>query len=545
MTSKLSPVSFGLCRPLYATQRTPGRLTLGPRVADVAETLGKPAMPWQRYVYDVALEIDEDKVDRQGRPLPAYHTIIIVVMRQNGKTELIFPAMTHRVMAFDDFGPQRILYTAQTADDARKKWRDVHVARLLKSPYKSLFTPRLALNKEALLWVNGSSWSPASTTAKTGGTGDTLDMGVIDEAWAADRRREAAMRPAMLTRPARQTWIMSMVPGPSRASTAEAQFLRDKIALGREAVRNDVRSGIFYIEFGAEEGMDPLDPATWWSCMPALGHTIGESSIQDDLEVMDMLDFEAEYLSWWAQEKRAMWMAVPQLAWQRASDPESGIANRISLSIDAEEARDKAVIASAGLRADGNWHIEVVEPGQDIPAGTVGMGWVIDRACDIYEKNDALTITIDPRGPAQSFILPLRNRGVHVTTPNSLETAAACGALVDAIKEGRTGEPDGDKEPGKRAYHIGQPELARSLSTAEKVTSDRNRTFTWKRGEGSGEVWAVTLAMHGYEKRMTEDYDVRDSVAAADGECPGCGAYPSWDGGPTEHYDDCDREAAQ
>jgi hypothetical protein len=29
-----------------------------------------------------------------------------------------------------DPGPQAVLYTAQRADDARKKWRKIHVARL-------------------------------------------------------------------------------------------------------------------------------------------------------------------------------------------------------------------------------------------------------------------------------------------------------------------------------------------------------------------------------------------------------------------------------
>jgi len=119
-------------------------------MATCAELLGKPLMQWQRRVGDVALELD-------GNGLPAYHTVIVVVMRQQGKTELMLPLMTHRAAA--DWGrPQRILYTAQTGSDARKKWEDIHVARLNKSVFDPMFTTRLRLNAEGMLWRDGSSW---------------------------------------------------------------------------------------------------------------------------------------------------------------------------------------------------------------------------------------------------------------------------------------------------------------------------------------------------------------------------------------------------
>jgi hypothetical protein len=46
------------CPPLYATPRDPSRETLGGEVAAIAAQLGKPFMPWQRLVADVAMELD-------------------------------------------------------------------------------------------------------------------------------------------------------------------------------------------------------------------------------------------------------------------------------------------------------------------------------------------------------------------------------------------------------------------------------------------------------------------------------------------------------
>ena len=47
-----------LCPPRWGTPRHPGRKSLGPKLWKVMERLGAPPMPWQKYVSDVALEID-------------------------------------------------------------------------------------------------------------------------------------------------------------------------------------------------------------------------------------------------------------------------------------------------------------------------------------------------------------------------------------------------------------------------------------------------------------------------------------------------------
>ena len=57
-------------------------------MAKTAQLLGKPFFSWQRYVVDVAFEIDP------ATGLFAYDDVTIVLPRQQGKTELILPVMT-------------------------------------------------------------------------------------------------------------------------------------------------------------------------------------------------------------------------------------------------------------------------------------------------------------------------------------------------------------------------------------------------------------------------------------------------------------------
>src|SRR5258708_20886483 len=80
---------------------------------------------------------------------------------------------------------------------------------------------------EAIIWANGSQHGIESTTEKSG-HGDTLDLGFIDEAFAQrDSRIEQAFKPAMMTRPQPQLWVVST------AGTEASEYLRGEVDRGR------------------------------------------------------------------------------------------------------------------------------------------------------------------------------------------------------------------------------------------------------------------------------------------------------------------------
>ncbi len=498
------------CPPRYGTPRSPDRPTIGPQVAHTSALLGKPYLPWQRHIADVAYEIDMNT----GRL--AYSTVVVIAGRQEGKTELILPVMTHRCMSFDDAhvsklvrerlhkdapdpGPQTVMYVAQDTETSRKKWRDLHLPRLQASPaIRPLFNPRLQRTMEAIRWRNGSMWVPGSTTPKGSGTGDTLDLGVIDEAWShRDNRVEAGLRPAQKSRPWRQLWIMSMIPGPTKLSAQKHpdwSYLRNWRQIGRARVAAGVTEGVAFFDFTAPEGMDPGDPATWWTCLPSLGHLNDETPVREAFDAFDLADFEAEYLGWEPKEAQPRWTLVSRQDWQEnALDRQSEIASRPALAIEIDEDRSTAWVAASGYRDDGRWHVEVVEPGGQVPTGAAGTAWVLPRVLEMCEKNKVLTVVIDPRRPAASLIQPLRSKGINVLTPNQLEIAGACGRFVDAVS-------------GDQVRHIGQTELDRALATARRFDVG-NGGFTLVRkssGLSVSTLYAVVLAMLGAEVKGPE-----------------------------------------
>ena len=80
-------------QPRYATPRSPNRLSLGPEVEKLAEQLGRPLMPWQSHAAHLGLEMIENDA---GLLVPAFREVICTVMRQSGKSTLLFSLFAHR-----------------------------------------------------------------------------------------------------------------------------------------------------------------------------------------------------------------------------------------------------------------------------------------------------------------------------------------------------------------------------------------------------------------------------------------------------------------
>ena len=76
--------------PRYATARDPARPSTGRRVARVAAALGRPLLPHQRQIVDVAGELDE-----AGRPV--YGEVAVVMPRRGGKTVTVLAALLERL----------------------------------------------------------------------------------------------------------------------------------------------------------------------------------------------------------------------------------------------------------------------------------------------------------------------------------------------------------------------------------------------------------------------------------------------------------------
>lgn len=245
-------------------------------------------MAWQRHVLEVALEVDD-----AGKLV--YRNVVVIVPRQCGKSTLLFVLRTFRSTRPDLFGgPQVTVFTAQDRGEALRKWVDVQLPVLQSSSLApDIAQIRRSNGKEGLSWVNGSREVISATTAVSA-HGETVDLAILDEAWAqTDSRMEQAFAPAMITRPCPQSWVVST------AGDHRSIYLRDKLDAGRKAVDNGVETGLCFFEWSAPDDADIGDPAVWAEAIPALGETIGVDAIAANWQTMSGPEFARAHLCVW------------------------------------------------------------------------------------------------------------------------------------------------------------------------------------------------------------------------------------------------------
>jgi hypothetical protein len=422
-------------------------------------------MPWQRLVADVAGELEP------STGLPAYREVRVSVPRQSGKTSLLLVVEVDRCIAW---GPaQRVLYAAQDRNNSRSKWEE-QGALITKTHLRDAMRMRRQTGLERFEFPDTGSEIRITASGETSGHGQTLDLGVIDEAFAQrDERLVQAFRPAMLTRPSAQLWIVSTM------GTEESIFLHDRVDDGRARVEADERSGVAYFEWSAGDEDDPDDPATWWGCMPALGHTVTESVIAADHDSLPPDEFARAYLN---RRTTGGYPVIDLGAWSAARDTTSQLSGLPCFAIDVTPDRSHGTIAVAGWRPGGRVHVEVVEhrPGTD---------WIAERVLELDRTWHPWPIVVDPGSPAGSLLIDLAALGVRTETLSPRDYAAACAQFYDAIV---TRPPT--------VAHLDQPVLNLAIAAARKrVLGD---AWAWARKVGAdvSPLVGVTLARWGLVK---------------------------------------------
>ncbi len=478
------------CPPRFATPRDLTRATLGPQVGEVSMRLGRPLMPWQQLVADVAFELDE-----HGRFV--YDEVDITVPRQSGKTALIVAKTVFRLVRLPaSHGPQTSTYTAQTRQSARKKLeRDfAEVLRRSRSSFSEITNVRarptrptqwkIALNNgmECIQFGTGSFWQVEATGIDSG-HGDTLDDGTIDEAMAhLTDDIEAAMQPAMITRPDAQLWVVST------AGHERSVYLYRKVLAGREACESGEHGRVAYFEWSAPDDADPSDPEVWRSCSPALGLTITEDKLaalwdKAERSGQEGIDsFRRAYLNQWpavpSLGESDQWV-IPRDAWQDTLDDDSDIEGVPAFALEVAEDRSWAAFGAAGRSTVADAvHGVVVDYWR-------GTAWVVERAGELVAKWGG-EVVVAKGSPAASMIKALTAAGVPVREVSTEHLARACGELLDAVVEGRF-------------RHRDQAPL--NIAVRGAVKRDHGDAWVWSRRKSEVDISplvAVTLAVGAY-----------------------------------------------
>lgn len=399
--------------PRYGTPRRRARPTRGPLLAKVGRLLGWDFHTWQDHAAAVAMEFDA------RTKLPFYRTVGISVARQNGKTTLVLARIAMQLI----IPRQTIAYTAQDRNMARFKWAE-HVELLMDTPFAERVRRISRVNgAEALIMTNGSQYIIVTPDEKKAGRSLSLDLGVIDEAFAQQSLGlVGAIAPTMSARPHAQLWILS------NAGTFESVLWRHYTDTGRALIDNPL-STLCWLEWAADPDADILDHEAWLDANPTLDQPHGVTSIAlgaAALEGMDTDTFRREHLNVWVDLSQMT--GIDPITWAACRDDELRPIGEVVLALDFTPERDRGGLVVAG-DIDGRTPLEVIEHTSDLER-------LVARTAEVALRWEA-PVMIERGGPAASAIPGLERAGVKVRVVSLPDFVRACGDFHDAAVHAR------------------------------------------------------------------------------------------------------------
>jgi phage terminase large subunit-like protein len=425
-------------------------------VADLAEKIGMPLIPWQRWVLDDLLTIDDKEmwVKKSG---------LILVSRQSGKTHLARMLILSHLFLW---GSKNVLGMSSNRNMALDTFRNVAYTiednQFLKDQVRQI---RLANGQESITLLNGARYEIAAATrdAPRGKTADFLYLDELRE-WS-----EEAFTAALPVTRARSNSMTLMT---SNAGDGFSTVLNDL----RERSLSYPPVTLGYYEWSAPQHCKINDRKAWAMANPALGYFVTEQTLEEAVNTNSIEATRTEMLCQWVDSAVSPWVygsieACSDSTLEIPVGPMTIMAfdiaptRRSGALIMGQMKDDKIAVGLAQL-----WH-------SDIAIDEVKMASDINEWARKYHPH----IICFDKYATQSIATRLEQSGWRMQDVSGQAFYQACSDLSDAMANGRM-------------VHSGQADLVQHLNNCAAKTSDAG----WRiiRRKSAGDVTAaISLAM--------------------------------------------------
>lgn len=463
----MASVVFGLTEPLHWTrplrELTP-ETSRGFEVIEFArEILGVTLRPWQEWLLIHALEILLDGSYR-------FRRVTVLVARQNGKTMLMSVLAAWWIFVDAERRPDlvppfkfKVVGVAQTLDIAAEVWKQV----------KLWSDPEPETDEEADLAIPALQAATAKVRSANGDPGIFARNRAHYEMRAVKNTRgKPAARVIMDEGREQTTWIgwkavsqttksfwsnqLWLISNAGDASSVVLSTQRDAgLALVRswleyveaglqsaEEWANGNDTSIGHFEWSAPEGCAKTDVDGIRQANPSLGYAHGLTleSILSDAATMPDADYRTEVLCQWVATRvdpyisPGEWLALadePIVEGGAVVHAGSEIAEGepMVLGVDTSIDRKRTFIAIAGLRVDGDAHVELIDR-------LVRLTQVPDRVAAIAERWGITHVAVQSRGcPAAELAPKFEELGLQVIRIEGPALGAFTGRMRDRVEQ--------------------------------------------------------------------------------------------------------------
>ena len=405
--------------------------------------------PWQEWALIHMLEIVGD-LEHEWRF--RYRTVVIMVSRQNGKTEIskVIASFFLNVLCVE-----AVFGTSLSMDKAEEVWEAVILEQETHKALASEIQTVARRNGGKKLVLTGLRTYKVGAPTRRAGRGDANDLVMLDE--VREHRDWETWSAAVASTNAKPNGLVMCF---SNAGDPDSIVLRQLRSQALEKINGtkakdfggDVDSdSLGWFEWSSPDNAETDDMEALAQANPALGYgRLTERALLSNRETFPENKFRSECMC--QQVETILPEPFPDGAWLGGVDENSFIREDSDLyfGIDMSQDRKWTVISVCGMREDGNYHTEIVER-------RIGTEWAIDWFRSRVARYGGMNLAFQGRGAPVSGLAEqiCTIKGIQRMAQEGPELSSGWNRFWDAIA---ACAPE-DQRGGIKCYHLPQPVL--------------------------------------------------------------------------------------
>ena len=429
----------------------------GVEIAQLADSIGMPLLPWQNFVISDICTVDENNMFIRK-------TNLILCSRQQGKTHLARMVMlghmflfdspnvlimsSNRSMALDTF--RQVAYAIENNDGMRKQVKQI----------------RYANGTESIELKNGHRLDVVAAT-RDGSRGRTASLLYIDEIREISEEGFRAATPTTRAKPNAQTLFTS------NAGDSFSTVLND---LRERAMSFPPKTFGFY-EYSAPQFAKITDRDAWAMANPALGYTVTEEALEEAVATQPSETTKTELLCQRISSTQSPW---PHMAVEDAANKDLKLSPGplTIFAFDVAPSRRDGSLTMGQVLEDGRIGVAVLETfHSDVSIDELFVANAIAKWAKIYYPRQ---IAYDKYTTA-SIAKRLEANGLQLTDISGQKGYQASGDLYESLAN-------------KRLVHSGQDELVTHMSNCAAKESPDSWRIVRRKSAGPVDI-AIGLSM--------------------------------------------------
>ena len=428
----------------------------GDEIAELAESIGLPLLPWQDFVIRDMTTVDENNMFIRRSNL-------CLTSRQQGKTHLARMMMLGHMFLFDS---PNVLIMSSNRSMALDTFRQVAYAIEGSSELsKQVRQIRYANGTESIELKNGHRLDVVAAT-RDGSRGRSASFLYIDEI------REISEEGFRAATPTTRAKVNSQSLYTSNAGDAFSTVLNDL----RERAMSFPPETFGFYEYSAPQFCSITDRAGWAYSNPALGYLFDESVLAEAVSTQTVETTKTEMLCQWISSTQSPWphMAVEDAA---DSDLKLSVGPLTIFAFDVSPSRRDGSLCMGQVLEDGRIGVAVLEIfHSDVSIDELFVANAIAKWAKIYFPR---MVCYDKYTTA-SIAKRLEANGIQITDISGQKGYQASGDLYEALAN-------------KRLVHSGQDELVAHMANCAAKESDSSWRIIRRKSAGPVDI-AINLS---------------------------------------------------